>query len=135
MNAKTFMVSFQPRARARILYGYFDGNLKIQLSRVQDFCVPRYNDMMTTLLRWAYPMTCGLTTKSVPMPTISERDEVERVEKHCERLSLHEKLSSLHTVLEECHWRKKLLSLAKARVCTKGRVNTQRAYHECAIWG
>lgn len=71
------VITFQPRVRARVLYGYFDGTLKVQMSKHREFDVPDYVKQMDTLLKWAWPKTCGLTTRILPLPTIVEGEEDE----------------------------------------------------------
>lgn len=87
------LISFQPRARARVLYGYFDGTLRVQMSQAQEFDVPDYVDRMDSLLRWAWPTTLQQTTRVVPLPTIVESDEEDKVQvrkakKSCLRAAL-----------------------------------------------
>lgn len=86
------VISFHPRARARVLYAYFDGTLKVQMTRHWEFDVPDYVAQMNTLLRWAWPKTCGHTMRILPMPTIDESDEndiaVGKIEKPATRARL-----------------------------------------------
>lgn len=75
--SQTIVISFQPRARARVLHGYFDGTLKVLMSGHLHFDVPDYSFQMDALLKWSWPTTCGLTTRILPLPTIIEREENE----------------------------------------------------------
>lgn len=43
-NCQSLLISFHPRARARVILGYYNGTLKIQMSQHQDFDVP---DLLT----------------------------------------------------------------------------------------
>lgn len=76
-NSQILLISFQPRARARVLSGYYDGTLKIQMSGHQEFDVPDYVGRMDGLLKWAWPHTNYMTTRIMPLPTIVEDDEQE----------------------------------------------------------
>lgn len=50
-------------ARARVLYGYFEGNaLKVVITKAHDFNVANYAEMMSYILRWASPRLHGNTT-------------------------------------------------------------------------
>lgn len=93
------VISFQPRARARVLYGYFDGTLKIQMSKHREFDVQDYVGGMDTLLKWAWPKTCGLTTRILPLPTIVESDEDELAAGEIEKCAAPAKLF-------KCRWKK-----------------------------
>lgn len=70
------VISFQPPARARILYAYFDGRIKVYMTKTQDFDGPDYWKKMDRLLQWAWPLLFGRTSRITPMPTILESDEV-----------------------------------------------------------
>lgn len=72
---QTLIISFQPRAQARILYGYYDDSLKVGISRLVDFDTSKYLDKMDSLLRWAFPTPYTSTTKPVPLPTIMESED------------------------------------------------------------
>lgn len=50
------------------------------MSQAQEFDVPDYVDRMDSLLRWAWPTTLQQTTRVVPLPTIVESDEEDKVE-------------------------------------------------------
>ncbi|KAJ5105013.1 hypothetical protein NUU61_002360 [Penicillium alfredii] len=70
----TLIISFQPRARARVLYGWFlDGRLHVAFTKAENFEVPEYPQMMDALLRWAWPKVVENTTRDTNLPTISER--------------------------------------------------------------
>ncbi|KAL1985162.1 hypothetical protein VTN96DRAFT_8184 [Rasamsonia emersonii] len=66
------VISFLKPARARVLQGYFDGTLKIQFTKLYDFNVPIYTDLMNCLLRWGYANPHGNTTLGTSLPVISE---------------------------------------------------------------
>lgn len=99
------VISFHPRARVRVLYAYFDGTLKVQMTKHLEFDVPDYVTQMDTLLKWAWPKTCGHTVRILPMPTIDESDEdyiaVGEIEKPATQAKLFKR-----------SW-KKIISLAK----------------------
>ena len=47
---QTLLYCFMQPARARVLYGYFDdGKLKVLATKTQDFNVPNYVEMMSSL--------------------------------------------------------------------------------------
>ncbi|KAL2219333.1 hypothetical protein M432DRAFT_668399 [Thermoascus aurantiacus ATCC 26904] len=58
--ALVLVISFLKPARARVLQGYFDGTLKIQFTKLYDFNVPNYTDLMNCLLRWGYATRMGI---------------------------------------------------------------------------
>ncbi|PYI02970.1 hypothetical protein BO78DRAFT_422005 [Aspergillus sclerotiicarbonarius CBS 121057] len=68
----TLVFSFVRPARVRVLYGYFEGTLKVQATKLQDFNVPNYIQMMESLLRWGSPTIYGDTRMAAPLPPISE---------------------------------------------------------------
>lgn len=55
---QTLLISFLRPACARVLYAYFDGTvLEVQATKLQDFDVPNYTEMMDALLRWRLSTT------------------------------------------------------------------------------
>lgn len=122
------VVSFQPQARARVLYGYFDGAIKVHFTKTQAFDVPNYEKMMDYLLQWAWPLLSGRTSTIIPLPTITESDE----DSQLERTESLKRLPSLkkHGV------KKKLCSFA-ARLSRPGkkRVLVHAATHVCELEG
>lgn len=75
------MVSSEPRARARVLYGYFDGRLRVQFSKAQELDTPSYIEAMNILLQWAWPRARKSTRMiRLPLPAIFESDEEEEVD-------------------------------------------------------
>lgn len=79
------VVSFQPRARVRILYAYFDGAIKVHFTKIQEFEGPDYEKMMDCLLRWSWPLLSGRTSTIIPLPTIAESDKESEEERPLER--------------------------------------------------
>lgn len=71
-GSQTLIVSFMPRAQARVLYGYFDGTFEILMTKPQEFDVPHYVEMMDGLLKWAWPRTFTQTRRIFPPATITE---------------------------------------------------------------
>jgi hypothetical protein len=49
-------------ARAQVLYAYFDGTIKVQITKGRDFGGDNYTEMM---LRWAFATTHGNTLSKV----------------------------------------------------------------------
>lgn len=88
-----------------MLYGYWDGTLKVQMSKHQEFDVPDYVDRMDALLKWAWPQTCGLTTRIMPLPTITEEEDENEIQVE------DVKTCGLLAECEKWHWRKRWQSL------------------------
>lgn len=61
--------------QAWIIQGYFDGTLKIQFTKLINFNVPNYTNLMNSLLRWGYAAVHGNTTLGTSLSTISEGTE------------------------------------------------------------
>lgn len=64
-----------PGAQARVLYGYFDGKLKVQYTELQQVTTSNFEDMIGSLLKWSMPTMDGVTTDVVTLPIIEEGDE------------------------------------------------------------
>lgn len=64
-----------PGAQARVLYGYFDGKLKVQYTELQQVTTSNFEDMIGSLLKWSLPTIDGDTTDVVTLPIIEEEDE------------------------------------------------------------
>lgn len=64
-----------------MLYGYFDGELRVQFSKAQELDIPSYIEAMNTLLEWAWPRA-RKSTRVIrpPLPTIGDHDEEEEVD-------------------------------------------------------
>ena len=76
------VISFLQPARARVLQGYFNGTLKIQLTELYNFNIPNFNipipdykDLMTSLIRWGEAIALGNTTLKESLSVISEEAE------------------------------------------------------------
>lgn len=52
----------------RILQGYFDGHLNVQMSRLYNFDVSDHQEVMDLFVRWLMPMAHGDTTLSLSCP-------------------------------------------------------------------
>lgn len=118
---QTLIISFQPRAQARILYGYYDESLKVGISRVVDFDTSQYLDQMDSLLRWAFPTPYTSTTKPVPLPTIMEsEDDVSHAEEMGRQQRPHPKRFWKRGTLRfgiHCEWlMKKDFSIGSCRI-------------------
>lgn len=64
-----------PGAQVRVLYGYFDGKLKVQYTELQQATTSNFEDMIGSLLKWSLPTIDGDTTDVVTLPVIEEEDE------------------------------------------------------------
>lgn len=82
--SQVLIISFLQPAQARVLQGYFDGRLKIQLTKLYDFNIPvsEYKDLMTSLIRWGEAIAEGNTTLKESLPVISEDVENETNPSH-----------------------------------------------------
>lgn len=74
---QTLIITMFPGAQVRVLYGYFDGKLKVQYTELQQVTTSNFEDMIGSLLKWSLPTTNGDTTDVVTLPTIPEEDEEE----------------------------------------------------------
>ncbi|OJJ45353.1 hypothetical protein ASPZODRAFT_2109743 [Penicilliopsis zonata CBS 506.65] len=88
----TMIVTIDPRGKARVLWAYFDGTLHVQFSRLLDFgqfaiqppsgkrylnCIDvrKYFEMMDILVKWAWPVIQGDTTRPFALPPIAESSD------------------------------------------------------------
>ncbi|KAJ5570457.1 uncharacterized protein N7459_009887 [Penicillium hispanicum] len=71
------VVSFYLGGQARVLYGVFDGTLRIQYTEVQRITTENFDEKMMQLLRWALPAMHADTTDIVTLPAIEEGEEEE----------------------------------------------------------
>lgn len=61
-SKQVLVISFLKPAQARVVQGYFDGKLNIQISKLYDFNVSGYVDVMNSLIRWGCAVPQGDTT-------------------------------------------------------------------------
>lgn len=72
------VISFLPKARVRILYGYFDQDrLKVAYTQALNFDADDYAAKMDILLQWAWPEAVADNSKPIPLPTILDDEEDE----------------------------------------------------------
>lgn len=72
------VISFLPKSRVRILYGYFDQDrLKVAYTQALNFDADDYASKMEILLQWAWPEAIADNSKPIPLPTILDDEEDE----------------------------------------------------------
>jgi hypothetical protein len=114
---QTLVVSFLPRAQARVLYAYFDDKtFKIQMTKLQEFDVLHYVDVMDALLKWACPRASSQTRRVIPPPTIPESSAEDETPVE---------------VIEKKSFLSKWLSRIVHRACARKKVVTKAAGHVC----
>lgn len=76
-HPKTLLITIFPGAQIRDLYGYFDGQLKVQYTEPQRVTASNFEDIIGKVLKWSLPDMDGETTDVVTLPTIMEGQEEE----------------------------------------------------------
>lgn len=74
------MVSVINTLQARIIQGYYDGELHIQYSKLYNFDTVKHQESMDLFTRWMIPRARGNTTWSSPLPSLAESSEDEHNE-------------------------------------------------------
>ncbi|KAJ5574125.1 uncharacterized protein N7459_008552 [Penicillium hispanicum] len=115
----TMVISFHPQERARVMCGYFDGTLKVQFTKFQEFDGFDVVDMRSYLLQWAWPVTCDRTTRFIAsLPPIPENAEDGIID---EKAGITDQKEAEPVAPKKWRFRQKLLSFAVGRAYFQGK--------------